>query len=162
MLASKKSDEAHKGSEAAVEERGMMTETSPAPSVSGLNRPLLGLLAGTGLGVLDGLTALISAPELSGEIAGIVIGSSMKGLLAGLITGLIARKMANSTHGVLIGLVVALLVTAPIAHMNASHYGDVSYYWKIMLPGALVGALAGFIVIRYGRPAKAAKRDQPG
>jgi hypothetical protein len=131
----------------------MMTHSSPVPSTSALNRPLLGLLAGAGLGLLDGLSALVSAPEVSGQIAGIVIGSSMKGLIAGLITGLTARRLAHTKHGVLIGLVVSLIVTAPIAYMNATHYRDPSYYWKIMLPGALVGALAGFIVIRYGSPA---------
>lgn len=136
-----------------------MTHSSPIPSASALNRPLLGLLAGAGLGLLDGLSALVSAPEVSGQIAGIVIGSSMKGLIAGLITGLIARRLAHTKHGVLIGLVVSLIVTAPIAYMNATHYGDASYYWKIMLPGALVGALAGFIVIRYGR--SAAPRAKP-
>jgi hypothetical protein len=154
MLPSKKSDAADKGTKTVVEERGMMTQSAPVASASALNRPLLGLLAGAGLGLLDGLSALISAPEVADQIAGIVVGSSMKGLFAGLITGLIARKLSSSKHGVLIGLVVSLIVTAPIAHMNASHYGDASYYWKIMLPGALVGALAGFIIVRYGRPAK--------
>lgn len=120
-----------------------------------LNRPLFGLLAGAVLGVLDGLTALFSAPEVAGEIAGIVIGSSVKGLIAGLIIGFIARRLRSPWLGLGIGALVALVVTAPIAYMNASHYGEVSYYWKIMLPGALVGAIVGYVVTRYGRPPKA-------
>jgi len=119
-----------------------------------LNRPLLGLLAGALLGVLDGLSALISSPEVSAQISGIVMGSSFKGLLAGLITGLIARRMKSPRLGLSIGLLVALVVTAPIAHLNAVHYGNPSYYWKIMLPGALVGAIVGFVIVRYGRPAR--------
>jgi hypothetical protein len=118
-----------------------------------LNRPLFGLAAGAGLGILDGLSALVSSPEVSGEITGIVMGSCFKGLLAGLIIGVIARRMKSSRLGVAIGTVVALAVTAPIAHMNAVHYGEPSYYWKIMLPGALVGAIVGYVTIRYGRPA---------
>jgi hypothetical protein len=116
-----------------------------------LNRPLLGLVAGALLGVIDGLSALVSSPEVADQIAGIVIGSTGKGLLAGLITGVIARKLSSSRVGVLVGTVVACIITAPIAHMNASAYGQPSYYYKIMLPGALVGALVGYIVMRYGK-----------
>ncbi len=134
-----------------------MTSTSVTPS--GMNRPLLGLLLGAGLGVLDGLSALVSSPEVKAQIAGIVMGSSIKGLLAGLITGLIARKLASTKLGTAIGLFVALLITAPIAHMNAQHYHQPSYYWKIMLPGALVGAIVGFVIVRYGRPAQTTARS---
>ena len=120
-----------------------------------LNRPLVGLFAGLVLGALDGLSALLSAPELSGEIAGIVMGSSFKGVLAGVITGIIARKLSSNGWGLAVGAVVAICVTAPIAYMNATHYGQPSYFWKIMLPGALVGAIVGFIIMRYGKaPAK--------
>lgn len=124
-----------------------------------LNRPLLGLLAGAALGIVDGLSALISAPEVGDQIAGIVIGSSGKGLLAGLIIGIVARKLSSSRLAVAIGTAVALAVTAPIAYLNATHYGDASFYWKIMLPGALVGAIVGYVTMRYGRaPEKPASR----
>ena len=46
------------------------------------------------------------------------------------------------------------MITAPIAHLNATAYDNASYYWKIMLPGALVGAIVGYVVTRYGRPPK--------
>jgi uncharacterized membrane protein YeaQ/YmgE (transglycosylase-associated protein family) len=122
-----------------------------------LNRPVVGLLAGLFLGALDGLSALVSSPEVAGEIVGIVVGSSIKGLLAGLIVGVIARKLQSSRAAIGIGVLVAGAITAPIAYMNATHYGNTSYYWKIMLPGALVGAMVGYISMRYGRaPSKAA------
>jgi hypothetical protein len=120
-----------------------------------LSRPLFGLIAGALLGVLDGLSALLSAPQVSGQIVGIVVGSTGKGLLAGLITGILSRRFASTGAGLGLGTLVALVVTAPIAHMNATHYGNASFYWKIMLPGALVGAIAGFATVRYGRPAAA-------
>jgi hypothetical protein len=116
-----------------------------------MNRPVIGLVTGALLGVLDGLSALVSAPEVSDQIAGIVMGSSIKGLLAGLIVGIIARKLSSTKAAIWIGIGVAALVTAPIAHLNASHYGNASYYWKIMLPGALVGAIVGYVTMRYGR-----------
>ena len=123
-----------------------------------MNRPVMGLLVGAGLGVLDGLSALVSSPEVSGEIGGIVIGSAMKGLLAGIIVGVIARKLVSSRWSTLIGVVVAGLITVPVAHMNATHYGRPDYYWKIMLPGALVGAIVGYVVMRYGTAPREALR----
>jgi hypothetical protein len=119
-----------------------------------LSRPLLGLLAGLLLGALDGLSALVTSPEVADQIAGIVVGSSFKGVLAGVIVGLVARRFQSSAAGIALGTGVAAVITLPIAHLNAQHYGDPSYYWKIMLPGALVGAIVGFAVVRYGRPAK--------
>jgi hypothetical protein len=116
-----------------------------------MNRPLMGLLVGAVLGAVDGLSALVSSPEVSGQIAGIVMGSTGKGLIAGIVTGLIARKLQSTRAGLAVGVFVAALVTFPIAHMNAEHYGRPEYYWKIMLPGALVGAIAGYVVMRYGR-----------
>ncbi len=117
-----------------------------------LNRPLLGLLVGAALGAVDGLSALVSSPEVSDQIGGIVVGSSLKGVLAGVIVGLIARRLRSSRVAVAVGVGVAGALTAPIAYMNATHYGRPDYYWKIMLPGALVGAIVGYVVMRYGRP----------
>jgi hypothetical protein len=119
-----------------------------------LRRPVLGLLVGAALGALDGLTALVSAPEVREQIAGIVVGSSLKGLIAGLVIGAITRRMGSTRLGITVGTAVALALTAPIAHMNAVHSGQPSYYWKIILPGALVGAIVGYVTTRYGRRAE--------
>jgi hypothetical protein len=116
------------------------------------SRPLLGILAGALLGAADGLSALLSAPEVADQIAGIVLGSSLKGLLAGFVIGLVARKLHSSRAAVAIGIVVASVVTFPVAYLNATHYDNASYYWKIMLPGALVGAIVGYVVMRYAGP----------
>lgn len=116
-----------------------------------MNRPVIGMLVGAALGVLDGLSALVSSPEVGDQIAGIVVGSSLKGLLAGVIVGFIARKLSSLRIGVAVGVAVASIITFPIAYMNASHYGRPDYYWKIMLPGALVGAIVGYVVMRHGR-----------
>jgi hypothetical protein len=52
-----------------------------------MNKPVLGLIAGGVLGAFDGLTALVSAPEVAPQIAGIVAGSMGKGLVAGFLIG---------------------------------------------------------------------------
>ena len=118
-----------------------------------MNRPLLGLLVGGILGVLDGGTAFLSAPELRSELAGIVMGSTMKGLVAGLVTGLIVRRMGSLPLGAVVGVVVGFLLAIPVAYMNATYYDNLSYYWKIVLPPTLMGAFVGYLTMRYGRPA---------
>ena len=120
-----------------------------------MNRPLLGLLLGGALGALDGSTAYFSAPELRTEVMGIVMGSAFKGLITGIVTGLIVRKFGSFPMGALTGLLVALALTIPIAHMNAQHYGNMSYYLKIILPGALTGVFVGYLTVRYGKRAVA-------
>jgi hypothetical protein len=116
-----------------------------------VNKPLLGLILGGLLGLFDGSTAFFSAPELRPELAGIVMGSAGKGLVVGLVTGFVARKLRSLRTGILVGLGVALVFTIPIAIQNAHYYDNDSYYWKIILPGALTGALVGYATVRYGR-----------
>ena len=88
------------------------------------------------------------------ELAGIIMGSTFKGLLAGLVTGLVVRRSGSLALGIGVGLAAALTLTIPIAHMNATHYQDPSYYLKIILPGAITGMVVGYGTVRYGKPAK--------
>ena len=55
-----------------------------------MSKLMLGLVLGGVLGVFDGLSALVSAPNdpaIRAGIVGIVIGSTVKGLLAGALIG---------------------------------------------------------------------------
>ena len=119
-----------------------------------MNKPLLGLLAGAGLGILDGLSALVSAPEVAPDIAMIVVGSCGKGLVAGLIIGFFARKVSNLAAGILFGIATSALVTLPIAIAPNPANNNEPYFWEIIIPGMLVGLIVGFVTQRYGtRPA---------
>jgi hypothetical protein len=115
-----------------------------------MNKPVLGLLAGGVLGVFDGLSALVSAPEVAPEIVGIVIGSMGKGLVAGLLIGWFARKVNNLAAGVLFGLVVGALFALPFALGTDPTTGQ-RYFWEILIPGSLVGLIVGYATQRYGR-----------
>ena len=92
-----------------------------------MKKPLLGLFLGGILGVFDGLTALVSAPEVAPDIVGIVIGSTFKGLIVGGLAGWFANLVA----------------------MNPTPDGKY-YYWEIMLPGSVVGMIVGYATQRYG------------
>ena len=109
-----------------------------------MNKPLFGLLLGGILGVFDGLSALISAPQTRPEIMGIVIGSTMKGLIAGLLIGFFARKVRSVPLGILFGLVVGGLLAYGVVLMGNP------YFWEIVLPGSLVGVIVGYATQKYG------------
>lgn len=114
-----------------------------------MNKPVLGLVLGGVLGVFDGLSALVSAPETAPEIAGIVFGSTIKGLITGVCIGFFARKVNSLPLGILFGLGVGLVLAFAIAAMpdeSGKHY-----YWQIMLPGALLGTVVGYVTQRHGR-----------
>lgn len=114
-----------------------------------MTKPILGLLLGGVLGIFDGLTAYFT-PEVRDQLLGIVIGSTGKGLVAGIAIGFFAKKVTSVPIGIVFGLGVGLLLAFIVAAMpdpNGHHY-----YFEIMLPGAILGAIVGYATQRYGRP----------
>ena len=116
-----------------------------------MNKPVFGLLLGGLLGILDGLSALVSSPEVASGIVGIVIGSTFKGLIAGVLIGWFAKKVNSLPLGILFGLAVGALLALPIAIMNSNALHR-NYYWQIMLPGCMVGLIVGYATQRYAVP----------
>ena len=114
-----------------------------------MSKPVLGLLLGGALGILDGLTALVSAPETAPGIMTIVLGSCFKGLVAGLIIGWFARVKRNLPLGIVVGLAVGALCALPFALGVDPNTGK-QYFWEILIPGSLVGLLVGYATQRYG------------
>jgi len=115
-----------------------------------MNKPVLGLLLGGILGIFDGLSALLSAPETKPLITGIVIGSTIKGLICGVLIGWFARKVHSVSAGLLFGLAVGAFFALLIAAMpdpSGKHY-----YWEIVLPGSVLGLVVGYATQKYGVP----------
>lgn len=113
-----------------------------------MNKPVFAMLLGGFLGVLDGLSALLTAPEVRPMIAGIVAGSTFKGVVAGLIVGLVAQR--TQSLGILVG--VGLAVGAFFAYLVT--LGE-PYFWEIILPGSIVGLIVGFATAKYRGPSPA-------
>lgn len=112
-----------------------------------MSKPILGLILGGVLGALDGLSALVSSPdvpEVKAGIVGIVIGSTTKGLIVGIVTGVVARKFNSMGLAIASGLTLGFFFAAMIAVMQGSHY------LEIILPGSLVGVIVGFVSQKYG------------
>ena len=86
-------------------------------------------------------------PEVRPMMMGIVIGSTFKGVLAGLAAGIFARKVDSVAGGTLFGLAVGLLLAWAVAAMPSED--GKHYYFEIMLPGSIVGAIVGYATQRY-------------
>lgn len=111
-----------------------------------MNKPVFAMLLGGFLGIFDGLTALISAPETRPDIVGIVIGSTIKGIITGLLIGLFVRKVRSLPLGIVFGLLVGAFFAFLVALMQGK------YYLEIMLPGSILGVVVGYATYRYGAP----------
>jgi hypothetical protein len=108
-----------------------------------MSKPLIGVVLGAVLGVIDGLTAWFT-PAVRDQLGGIVIGSTVKGIIAGVAIGFFARKFHSLPIGILFGVVVG----AFLAYLTALMSGG--YYFQIVLPGTLVGLIVGFATQKYG------------
>jgi hypothetical protein len=100
-----------------------------------MNKPVFGLLLGAVLGIFDGLTAWFT-PAVRPFLMGIVIGSTFKGLIGGVCAGYLGV-------GMLLAYGVAAMPSATGEH----------YYFEIMLPGSILGAVVGYATQKYPRKA---------
>jgi hypothetical protein len=118
-----------------------------------MNKLVFAMLLGGVLGIFDGLTALVSAPETRPQIVGIVLGSTFKGVIVGLVVGLVALRTTSLPVGVAAGLAVGALLAYLVTL-------GTPYFWEIMLPGAVVGIIVGYATFTYG--GGPASTRQPG
>src|SRR4029453_573664 len=109
-------------------------------------KPVFGLLLGGILGIFDGLTAWFT-PEVRAQVLMIFVRLTVKGLIAGLAIGFFANKVNSLPLGIVFGLGVGLLlayIVAAIPDPSGKYY-----YFEIMLPGAIVGAIVGYATQKY-------------
>ena len=117
-----------------------------------MSKPMLGLVLGGILGILDGLSALISAPNdpaVKAGIVGIVVGSTIKGLLTGWIIGWFAKRTQSLGIAIVFGLAVGLALAFCVSLMQLAA-GQPAYYWQIMLPGGILGVIVGYVTFTSG------------
>ena len=111
-----------------------------------MNKILIGILVGAVLGAFDGATAWFT-PEVRNAIVGIMIGSTIKGIIAGALAGWFAKKVNSIPAGIAFGLAVGAILAFIVCQLQGG-----KYYFEIMLPGSIVGAIVGWATQRYGRP----------
>ena len=126
-----------------------------------MSKPLFGLVLGGILGIFDGLSALVSAPNdpaVKAGIVGIVIGSTIKGILTGALVGWYAKRSGSMRNTIVFGLAVGLALAFLVCVMQVMA-GENAYYWQIMLPGGILGLIVGYATFRApaSTPARAAQ-----
>lgn len=118
-----------------------------------MNKVLFGLILGAVLGLADGATAWFT-PEVRKDMLGIIIGSTIKGMIVGAAAGWFARRVKSTAAGIVFGLVLGAVLAYAIVAMNGG-----KWFFEIVLPGSIVGAIVGWATQRYGadsRPAAVA------
>lgn len=107
-----------------------------------MSKPVIGLVTGGVLGVVDGLSAWFS-PEARPVMWPILLGSTVKGVITGLLAGVIAIRKRSVPVGIAAGVIIGLVLSTIAA------IGQGDHYLEIILPGMLVGAITGFVTHRY-------------
>lgn len=115
-----------------------------------LSKPVLGLLLGGTLGLLDGLSGFFE-PSLAPEMGQVIAFSLLKGLIAGVVIGFVSQKVRSLAFGLFAGLAIA----GALSWLVVWHAG-MALFWDIMLPGMLLGVIVGFCTQRFGKPLQAA------
>ena len=126
-----------------------------------MSKPVLGLVLGGILGIFDGLSALVSAPNdpaVKAGIVGIVIGSTVKGLLTGALIGWYSKRAGSLASTIVFGLAVGLALAFCVS-LAQKAAGQPPYYWQIMLPGGILGLIVGYATFKSpaSRPVPAAQ-----
>ena len=70
-----------------------------------MNKPVVGIVVGAILGVLDGATAYFE-PKVRPQIALIMMASGVKGMIVGVLCGVFARKVNSNAAGIGVGAAV--------------------------------------------------------
>ena len=107
-----------------------------------MTKPVLGVVAGGTLGLIDGVSALFY-PEARSMMLAIILGSTIKGVLTGLAVGFVAKWRQSLPLGILAGALVGFILSSLVA------MGQPAQYWEIVLPGMLVGVITGVICRRW-------------
>lgn len=117
-----------------------------------ISKPMLGLLVGGTLGLLDGLSGFLY-PSLAPVMSSVITFSLLKGLLAGICIGYFSRRVRSLPYGILTGIGIAAVFSLLVI-LRAG----MGLFWDIMLPGMLLGMIVGFATQKFGgapQPAEA-------
>jgi len=114
-----------------------------------LTKPMLGLVVGGTLGLMDGLSGFFE-PSLAPVMGSVITFSMLKGLLSGLVIGFFSQRVRSMPLGLFAGIVIAAILSFLVI-LRAG----MGLFWDIMLPGMLLGLIVGFATQKYGRRVEA-------
>jgi hypothetical protein len=108
-------------------------------------KPMLGLVLGGTLGLLDGLSGFFE-PSLAPVMGSVITFSLLKGLLAGVATGYVSQRV----HSMLLGILAGIGIAGALSLLVILHAG-MALFLDIMIPGLLLGLIVGFATQRFGQ-----------
>jgi hypothetical protein len=110
-----------------------------------VTKPVLGLIVGGTLGLMDGLSGFFE-PSLGPMMGSVITFSMLKGLVAGAAIGYLSQRVRSIVIGIIAGIAIAAILSLVVV----MHAG-MALFWDIMLPGMLLGAIVGFATQRWGK-----------
>jgi len=113
-----------------------------------LTKPMLGLVVGGTLGLLDGLSGFL-APSLAPVMISVITFSLLKGLVSGIAIGYVSQRV----HSMVVGILAGIGIAAALSLLVILRAGMV-LFWDIILPGMLLGAVVGFTTQKFGKRAE--------
>ena len=114
-----------------------------------LSKPILGLIAGGTLGLLDGLSGFLE-PSLASVMTSVITFSMLKGLVAGIAIGFFSQRV----HSLYLGLFAGIVIAGILSLLVVLRAG-MGLFWDIMLPGMALGLIVGFATQKFGSRTKA-------
>jgi len=114
-----------------------------------MTKPVLGLILGGTLGLVDGLSGFFE-PSLAPMMGSVVTFSMLKGLVVGVAIGYLSQKVRSMAIGIIAGIAIAAILSLLVV-LRAGR----ELFLDIMLPGMLLGAIVGFATQRWGRRTEA-------
>jgi hypothetical protein len=109
-----------------------------------VTKPMLGLVVGGVLGLLDGLSGFFE-PALGPVMGSVITFSLLKGLVSGIAIGYFSQKVSSMAAGIFTGIGIAgVLSLLVILHAG------MALFWDILLPGMLLGGIVGFATQKCG------------
>jgi hypothetical protein len=134
---------------AALKESALRYAARTRENAMSIKKPMLGLVVGGTLGLLDGLSGFL-VPSLAPLMASVITFSLLKGLISGIAIGYVSQLV----HSMLVGILSGLAIGATLSLLVILQAGMASF-WGIMLPGMLLGVIVGFATQKFGRGTKA-------
>lgn len=113
-----------------------------------MTKPLLGLIVGGTLGLVDGLSGFLE-PSLAPVMSSVITFSLLKGLMFGVAIGYVSQRVHARALGVIAGLAIAAALSLLVIWR-----AGMALFWDILLPGMLLGVIVGFATQKFGHGLK--------
>ena len=110
-----------------------------------MTKPMLGLILGGTLGLMDGLSGFFE-PSLAPIMGSVITFSMLKGLVSGIAIGYLSQKVRSMFWGILAGIAIAAVFSL-LVWLQAG----MKLFMDIVLPGMVLGAIVGFATQRWGK-----------